>query len=171
MTTIQTSPAIVPTFDDEAGAGRKLAIICSKGNLDMAYPGLVLANAALGEGVETHLFFTFWGFDMITKSRMGDLKFTPLGNTATHMPQGLGGLPGMTAMATHQMKKQIAEVGVPEVPEFLEQIVASGGHLWACRMSADMMHLTEADLYEEVEGIISAADFIEKTDGAQLLFI
>jgi peroxiredoxin family protein len=108
---------------------------------------------------------------MITKSRMRDLKFTPLGNTATHMPQGLGGIPGMTAMATHMMKKQIADVGVPEVPEFLEQIVASGGHLWACRMSADMMHLTEADLYDEVEGIISAADFIEKTDGAQLLFI
>jgi len=102
---------------------------------------------------------------------MHDLKFSPLGNTATHLPQGLGGIPGMTAMATHMMKKQIAEVGVPEVPEFLEQIVASGGHLWACRMSADMMHLTEEDLYEEVEGIISAADFIEKTEGAQLLFI
>jgi peroxiredoxin family protein len=169
--TTQTAPAIVPNFDDEATAGRKLAIIGSKGNLDMAYPGLVLANAALGEGVETRLFFTFWGFDMITKSRMHDLKFTPLGNTATHMPQGLGGLPGMTAMATHQMKKQIAEIGVPEVPEFLEQIVASGGHLWACRMSADMMHLTEEDLYGDVEGIISAAEFIEKTDGAQLLFI
>ena len=96
---------------------------------------------------------------------------TPLGNTATHMPQGLGGLPGMTAMATHMMKKQIADIGVPEVPEFLEQIVASGGHLWACRMSADMMHLTADDLYDEVEGIISAADFIEKTEGAQLLFI
>ena len=165
------APAVVPNFDDPATEGRKLAIICSKGNLDMAYPGLVLANAALGEGVETHLFFTFWGFDMITKSRMHDLKFTPLGNTATHMPQGLGGLPGMTAMATHMMKRQIAEIGVPEVPEFLEQIVASGGHLWACRMSADMMHLTENDLYEPVEGIISAADFIEKTEGAQLLFI
>ena len=60
----------MPDFGDDATAGRKLAIICSKGNLDMAYPGLVLANAALGEGVETHLFFTFWGFDMITKSRM-----------------------------------------------------------------------------------------------------
>jgi hypothetical protein len=77
----------------------------------------------------------------------------------------------MTAMATHQMKKQIHDVGVPEVPEFLEQIVASGGHLWACRMSADMMHLTENDLYEDVEGIISAGDFIDKTEGAQLLFI
>jgi peroxiredoxin family protein len=169
--TNQTAPVIVPDFDDEATTGRKLAIICSKGNLDMAYPGLVLANAALGEGVETHLFFTFWGFDIITKSRMHDLKFTLLGNTATHMPQGLGGLPGMTAMATHKMKKQIAEIGVPEVPEFLEQIVASGGHLWACRMSADMMNLTEDDLYEAVEGIINAADFIEKTEGAQLLFI
>jgi peroxiredoxin family protein len=169
--TTQTAPAIVPDFGDTAATGRKLAIICSKGNLDMAYPGLVLANAALGEGVETHLFFTFWGFDIITKSRMRDLKFTPLGNTATHMPQGLGGLPGMTAMATHMMRRQIAEVGVPEVPEFLEQIVASGGHLWACRMSADMMHLSEDDLYDAVEGIISAADFIEKTEGAQLLFI
>ena len=171
MTTTEAAPAIVPNFDDESTTGRKLAIICSKGTLDMAYPGLILANAALGEGVETHLFFTFWGFDMITKSRMNDLKFTMLGNTATHLPQGLGGLPGMTAMATHQMKKQIHDVGVPDVPEFLEQIVASGGHLWACRMSADMMHLDESDLSDDVEGIISAADFIEKSEGAQLLFI
>src|SRR6266545_2061575 len=171
MTTVDSAPAIVPNFDDDTTVGRKLAIICSKGTLDMAYPGRVRANAARGERSETHLSFTFWGFDMITKSRMHDLKFTMLGNTATHLPQGLGGLPGMTAVATHMMRKQIAEIGVPEVPEFLEQIVASGGHLWACRMSADMMHLTEADLYEEVEGVISAADFIEKTDGAQLLFI
>jgi len=169
-TTPQSGPTIVPDFGDNAPTGRKLAIICSKGNLDMAYPGLILANAALGEGVETHLFFTFWGFDMITKSRMGELKFTMLGNTATHMPQGLGGLPGMTAIATHQMRKQIHDIGVPDVPEFLAQIVDSGGHLWACRMSADMMHLDESDLYEAVEGIISAADFIDKTDGAQLLF-
>jgi peroxiredoxin family protein len=164
------APNLVPDFGDSS-TGRKLAIICSKGNLDMAYPGLILANAALGEGVETHLFFTFWGFDIITKSRMADLKFTPLGNTATHMPQGLGGLPGMTAMATHMMRKQIDSIGVPTVPEFLEQIIASGGHLWACRMSADMMHLSKEDLHDAVEGIISASDFIEKTDGAQLLFI
>jgi peroxiredoxin family protein len=171
MSTTETAPAIIPDFGTEAAAGRKLAIICSKGSLDMAYPGLILANAALGEGVETHLFFTFWGFDMINKKTMGDLKFTPLGNTAAHMPQGLGGLPGITHMATSKLKKSIADLDVPEVPEFLEQIVASGGHLWACRMSADMNHLTEEDLYEEVEGIISASDFIELTDGAQLLFI
>jgi peroxiredoxin family protein len=178
MTTTEAHPAIVPNFDEEASAGRKLAIICSKGNLDMAYPGLVLANAALGEGVETHMFFTFWGFDMITKSRMDHLQFSPAGNTAMHMPigdahlpQALAPLPGMTAMATRMLKKSIADLGVPEVPEFLDQIVAAGGHLWACRMSADMNHLVEADLRDDVEGIISASDFIEKTEGAQLLFI
>jgi peroxiredoxin family protein len=93
----------------------------------------------------------------------------PIGDA--HIPQALTPLPGMTAMATHMLKKQIADLGVPEVPEFLDQIVAAGGHLWACRMSADMMKLTESDLRDDVEGIISAADFIELTNGAQLLFI
>ena len=95
MTTTENAPAIVPQFDTE-DSGRKLAIICSKGTLDMAYPGLVLANAALGEGIETHLFFTFWGFEMINKKTTGTLQFTLLGNPATHMPHGLGGLPWMS---------------------------------------------------------------------------
>ena len=177
MTVTEERTTLVPNFDDEAEAGRKIAIICSKGNLDMAYPGLIIANAALGEGVETHLFFTFWGFDMITKSRMNDLQFSPVGNTAmhpvgdSHIPQALAPMPGMTAMATHMLKKQIADLGVPEVPDLLEQIVAAGGHLWACRMSADLNKLTESDLRDDVEGIISAAEFVEKTNRAQLLFI
>ncbi len=170
MTTTEQAPTPVPDFGEEE-TGRKLAIICSKGSLDMAYPGLVLANAALGEGVEAHLFFTFWGFDMINKKTMGHLKFTPVGNPATHMPTLLMGLPGMTAFATHMMKKQIEGIDIPDVPEFLELITDAGGHLWACRMTADMMHIEEEDLYERVEGIISASDFIEMTEGAQLLFI
>jgi len=169
MTTTKEAP--VPTFEDEEKTDRKLAIICSKGSLDMAYPGLVLANAALGEGVEVHLFFTFWGFDIINKKTMGHLKFTPLGNPATHMPPWLMGLPGMTSFATHMMKKQIEGLDIPDVPEFLELITESGGHLWACRMSADMMHLSEDDLYEGVEGIINASEFIEMTDGAEIMFI
>jgi peroxiredoxin family protein len=167
-TVLESAP--IPTFEDEQ-SGRKLCIICSKGSLDMAYPGLVLANAALGEGVDVHLFFTFWGFDVINKETMAHLKFTPVGNPATHMPPSLMGLPGMTAFATHMMKKQIEGIDVPDVPEFLEMITDAGGHLWACRMSADMMHLTEDDLYSRVEGIISAADFIELSEGAQIIFV
>ena len=168
---------LIPNFDnDDADDERMLAIICSKGNLDMAYPGLILANAALGEGVNTHLFFTFWGFDMITKARMHDLKFSPAGNTALHLPlkdvrlpQALA--PAMTAPATAMLKKQLEALDVPEVPDFLDQIVGAGGHLWACQMSADMNHLDESQLRDDVEGIINASQFIEMTKGAQLLFI
>lgn len=172
-----TTPAIVPNFGGE-NTDRKLAIICSKGNLDMAYPGLILGNAALGEGIETHIFFTFWGFDMIIKSRMNDLQFSPAGNTAmhvpgtnVHIPQAVMPAPGMTAMATKMLKKQLADLNIPDVPDFLDQIVASGGHLWACRLSADMNKVSELDLRDDVEGIISASDFMEITANAQLLFI
>jgi peroxiredoxin family protein len=178
MTTTTTAPAIVPNFDDEDSGDRKLVIICSKGNLDMAYPGLVLANAALGEGIETHMFFTFWGLDIILKSRMNDLKFTPVGNTAMHLPVGdarvpqiLSAIPGMQGMSTKMMKKQISDLGVPEVPDFLEQITAAGGHLWACRMSVDMLKVTEDDMYEGVEAVINATNFMELSAGGQLLFI
>ena len=94
-------PAIVPNFGSD-NTDRKLAIICSKGNLDMAYPGLILANAAM------HLP----GSDM-------------------HIPQAIMPAPGMTAVATKMLKKQITDLGLPEVPDFLHQIVAVGGHLWA----------------------------------------
>lgn len=168
-TALETAP--VPSFEDEEAEGRKLCIICSKGSLDMAYPGLVMANAALGEGIETHLFFTFWGFDIINKETMDHLQFTPVGNPATHMPPSLMGLPGMTAFATHMMKKQMEGIDIPDVPEFLDMITDAGGHLWGCRMSADMQHLDESDLYDRVEAIISAADFIELSEGAQIIFV
>lgn len=165
---------------------RKMVLICSKGNLDMAYPGLILANAAAGEGIETHIFFTFWGLDIINKKTNDHLKFSMIGNTAMHMPelgylkpglehvsmpQIMGQLPGMTAMATKLMKKQIAELDVPTIPEFLDLLEAAGVQMWACRMSFDMMKMIEADLHSGVRGVISATDFMELSDGAQTLFI
>jgi peroxiredoxin family protein len=170
ITESATSTSTVPDFGDDA-ADRKMCFVCSKGTLDMAYPALIMANGALNEGVETHIFFTFWGLDMITKKTMDDLKFTILGNPATHMPQGLGGLPGMTGVATKMMKKQIAGLDVPEVPEFLEMLVEMGAHLWACKMSVDMMDLAEDDLFDGVEDIINVSEFIELSDGAQIVFI
>ena len=181
-----TDAPIVPDFSgpdcpvpDAVPAQRKLVIICSKGNLDMAYPGLILGSAALGEGIETHLFFTFWGFDIITKSRMEDLKFTMLGNTAMHLTQApklpipalAGAIPGMTRVATSMMRKQIADLEIPTVPEMLDQIVEMGGHLWGCRMSFDMMQLNEADLHDGVEAVISASDFMDISEGGQIIFI
>lgn len=150
---------------------RKLAIICSKGSLDMAYPGLVLANAGRMMGIEVDLFFTFWGMDVITKSKVDHLKVVPVGNPAMHMPQMVGGLPGMTDLATSMMKKEIEKLDMPPIREFLEMIHDAGAGIYACQMAADMMHLEEDDLLDEVDGILGAMEFLEMAEDAQLLFI
>ena len=177
MTMTETAPVAVPDFGDDAEE-RKICFICSKGNLDMAYPALIMANGALGEGVQVDIFFTFWGMDMINKGTWDNLQFSMLGNTAMHMPgstkhlpQGLGGLPGMTGYATHMLKKQIADLDVPEVPEFIEMLHDMGARFWACKMSVDMMGLSEKDMYEGVEDIINVNEFIEISEGAQIIFI
>ncbi|MGI9667081.1 MAG: DsrE/DsrF/DrsH-like family protein [Acidimicrobiia bacterium] len=170
MTALDTQPTIVPDFGDDEEA-RKIAFVCSKGTLDMAYPALIMASGALEQGVETHIFFTFWGMDMINKKTMGDLKFTPVGNTATHMPMALTPLPGMTTMATSRMRKQMEELDIPDVPSFLGHLADMGCHLWACKMSVDMFDLEEDDMRDDLEGVLNVSDFIEIIDGAQTMFI
>ncbi len=150
---------------------RKLSIICSKGTLDMAYPGLILANAALMEGIDVNVFFTFWGLDMVNKKKMTHLKATPLGNPSMGMPNIVSILPGVTSMATSMMKKEIEKLDFPPVDEFLEMIHDAGGHLYGCRMAMDMMKLTKDDLCTEVDEVIGAMEFMEISDGGQIIFI
>ena len=161
-------------FEDKE---RKLCIICSKGSLDMAYPGLVLANAALMEGIDVTMFFTFWGLDMVTKERMNSLKVTPMGNPAMAMPNGmgipnvLGILPGMTDFSTSMMKKEIAQLDFPPVDEFLQMISDAGAEMYGCQLSMDMMKLTKADLCDEVNDVVGAMEFMEMSEDAQIIFI
>lgn len=150
---------------------RKLCIICSKGTLDMAYPGLVLANAALMEGIEVHMFFTFWGLDMITKAKMNNLKATPLGNPSMGIPNLLSIIPGMTAVASWMMKKEIEKLDFPPVGEFMEMVVDAGAKLYGCKMSMDMMKLTKEDLFEGVDSVLGAMEFMEISEGAQIIFV
>jgi len=46
-----------------------------------------------------------------------------------------------------------------------------GAHLWACRMSVDMMELETDDLFDGVEDVINVSEFIELSDGAQVIFV
>lgn len=161
-------------FEDKE---RKLCIICSKGSLDMAYPGMVLANAALMEGIDVTMFFTFWGLDMITKTKMNSLKVTPVGNPAMAMPNGMGVpnlfgvLPGMTDFSTTMMKKEIAALDFPPVDEFLQMISDAGAEMYGCQLSMDMMKLKKEDLFEGVNDVVGAMEFMEMSEDAQIIFI
>ena len=69
------------------------------------------------------------------------------------------------------MKRMMAEEDVPDVPEFLDLMEAAGAHMYACKLTFDMMKLIEADLHPGVEAVISAGDFIEISEGAQVIFV
>jgi Uncharacterized conserved protein len=161
---------------------RKMAFICSKGTLDMAYPALVMGWAALGNGIDVTIFFTFWGMDLINKDRVDHLEIAPVANTSMKMslmgvpgnlgiPQFLGVLPGMTAFATALMKDKMKKLEVPSVREYLQMLVDAGARLYACKMSVDMMGLKMDNFVEGVEGIVTAGDFMDMTEGAQIVFI
>jgi len=148
-----------------------IAIICSKGTLDMAYPGLILANAARMSGIDATLFFTFWGLDIITQKTLDHLHVATVGNPSMGMPTMLGGLPGMESFATAMMKRGMGKLDIPPVREMLEILSDSGAHLYGCKMAMDMFKRTRADLIPQVEDVITAMDFFDKAAGAQVLFI
>ncbi|MBE9474965.1 MAG: DsrE/DsrF/DrsH-like family protein [Chloroflexi bacterium] len=162
---------------------RKIAFICSKGNMDMVYPALVMGWAALGNGIDVTIFFTFWGMDMINKARVDRLEVAPVANTSMKMnlmgvdtgnlgiPNIMGVLPGMTAFATKLMNDKMAGIDVPPVREYLEMLVDGGAKLYACKMSVDMFDLEMDDFVDGVIDIVTASDFMDMTEGAQIVFI
>ncbi len=155
-------------------AERKICIIASQGSLDMAYPPLIIANAARMSGVETHIFFTFWGLDVISKAKMKNLNVATVGNPAMHpkfhIPTMLGGLPGMSRMASGMMRSEIDKLGFPPVDEFVEMLIDSGAKLYGCKMSMDMMELEQVNLVDGAE-VLGAMEFIELSEGSQIIFV
>jgi peroxiredoxin family protein len=167
--TTQTAPEAAQA--DEQETTRKVAIICSKGSLDMAYPGLIMANAARMMGIEAMLFFTFWGLDIVTEKKVDHLKPGMLGNPSSPMPHAVMGLPGMHALAGKMMKKQIEELDIPEVRELLEILDDAGAEMYSCQMAMEMFDLEQSDLIPQVKESLTAMDFWEKADGAQVVFV
>ena len=165
-----------------AQQNRKMAFICSKGNLDMAYPALFMGWAALGNGIDVMIFFTFWGMDMINKARVDHLEIPPVANASMKMnmmgvpgylgiPQIMGIIPGMTAFASWLMKKKMKALQVPTVREYLQMIVDGGGKLYACKNTVDMFGLKKEDFIDGVVDIVTVGDFIDMTEGSQIIFI
>ena len=148
----------------------KVAIVVSKGSLEGIYPGLILANGARMEGIEAHVFFTFFGLDAIRKDRWEHIKVATVGNPGMHMASLVGVLPGMSALATKMMARQMEKLDIPPIPEFVELIADSGAGIYACKASVDMFKLTEADFVPQVRGIITVGEFYALAAGGEIIF-
>lgn len=155
------------------GEINKMMIILSKATLENVYAAFVLANGARMEGIEAEIFFTFFGLEAIHSKKLEHLHVATVGNPAMHMPTMLGGLPGMEALATSMMKKEMEKIDMPDIHEFLDILVASGVKLWACRLAMDMFHYKKEDMYEGLSDVITVGDFYKQGSvlGTHMLFI
>ena len=160
-----------PTIDGtEPKTIEKVAIVVSKGSLEGIYPALIMANGARMEGIESDLFFTFFGLDAIRKDRFEKIKVATVGNPGMHMATWIGAIPGFSALATLMMKRQMEKIDIPPIPEFIELVHDSGVHLYACKATVDMFELTMEDFVPQVEEIISVGEFYERAAGGQIIF-
>jgi len=126
--------------------------ICSRDTLDGIYPSLILGINARRLGMDATIFYTFMGINAIKKGRVGKAKFIPAGV--------MGAIPGMSSFATWMMKKKIDKAQIPTIEELFEIAELEGVKFVACRMTMDMMELTEADLMDGVE-VQAADDFMK----------
>ena len=142
---------------------KKMAIIASKGTLDMAYPPLILASTAAAMDVEVQIFFTLYGVNIVNKNKYRSLQVSPIANPAMPspipFPNILGILPGMTSLATSMMGGMIKKINWPSIPELVDACKEMDVKLIACTPTLEMTGVKKEDL---VEGVVvaGAAEFL-----------
>jgi peroxiredoxin family protein len=146
---------------------KRLAIIAEHGTLDAAYPPLILATAAVAMDMEAAIFFTFYGLEILKKGKLDKLQVSPIANPAMpqpvpgiSVPNILGMLPGMTAVATGMMNSWMKKANVAKLSELMEIAIEMNVRLIACQMTMDVMGIKKEDLMDGIE-IGGAATFLE----------
>lgn len=141
------------------------AIIASKGTLDWAYPPFILATTAAAIGMETSVFFTFYGLNLIRKDFEKRTRVSPTGNPAmpmpVPMPDVLTGMPGMKALATSMMKSMFRKKNVATLRELIDSALELGVNLIACQMTMEVFGYEPEDFIDGVQ-FGGAAAFLSK---------
>ena len=151
------------------GQPKRMAIIASKGALDMAYPPLILASTAAALDYEVQIFFTFYGLTLLRKD-LSDVKISPLANPAMPMPLPMpvmvAALPGMESMATMMMKQKLKKHGVASLEELRTACLEAGVKLIACQMTLDLFEFDKAGFIDGIEygGAATFLEFAGKSD-------
>ena len=148
---------------------KKMAIIATKGTLDMAYPPFILASTAAALGYDVQIFFTFYGLQLLRKD-LSDVKISPLANPAMPMPVPMPVivqmLPGMETVATMMMKQKLKKHGVATLEELREICLEADVKFIACQMTVDLFEFDKSEFIDNVEygGAAMFMKFAGETD-------
>ena len=135
---------------------KRLAIIAHGGTIDRLYPVFILASAAAAMDMETHVYFTFWGLNMLRKGAMEKAE-----------------LPTMYKDMEGQLKKKLGEMKYPTPYEMLKRLKTTGMlKIYACSPTMEMLGIKKEDLIPEVDEIAGAAAFLDIASDADItLFV
>lgn len=135
-------------------AAKKMALISTKGTLDMGYPPFILASTASALGWEVQVFFTFYGLQLLRKD-LSSIKISPLANPAmpmpVPMPVAVQMLPGMESMATAMMKAKMKKKGVASLEELRSLCLESDVKFIACQMTVDLFDYERSDFIDGID--------------------
>lgn len=137
----------------------------------MVYPALMIATTGATMGKEVHMFFTFWGMNAVNKKTVTSMKVASVGNPGLPMPNILGMIPGMTAMATRMMNGRMKKAKIQSIPEMFRMAKDLGVKLHACSTTMDVMGVPKEALIEEVDDVVGAATMLQLGEGGQIIFI
>jgi len=133
---------------------KKMALIATKGTLDMAYPPFILGSTAAALGWDVQIFFTFYGLQLLRKD-LSDVRISPLANPAMPMPVPMPVvvqmLPGMESMATMLMKQKLKSKGVASLEQLRDLCRESDVKFIACQMTVDLFDFTREDFIDGIE--------------------
>jgi len=160
---------------------KRLAIIASKGTLDMAYIPFILGSTAAAMGWEVGIFFTFFGLTLLKPKIQASV--TPLGNPAMPMKMPFGpkwfqnvvwpipvfmmSIPGFQALATTLMKMTFKNSNVATIEELRDICIQFGARLIGCQMTMDVFGFKREDFIPQAE-IAGAAAFLEYAGDADV---
>ena len=135
-------------------------ILLLSGDFDKVFAAFSLASAAASAGMDTTIFFTFWGLKAIQKGNLTGSGF--MGRMIGLLNRGgLGRLNpskfSFGGMGRWMFKKMMAAKGAAGLPELRQACIDLGVRFLACKMSMDVMEIKRDDLIPEVEDVVGAA--------------
>ena len=137
---------------DGAANQKSMTIIVTKGTLDWAYPPFILATTAAAMGVNTTMFFTFYGLGLLLKKmalKISTLAMKmPMMGMHMSMPNWMSTIPGIDSMASSMMKNMIKKKGVASIEELREMAIEADVKMIACQMTLDLFEIKKEDLID-----------------------
>ena len=161
---------------------RKLVIFAWSGDMDKVWPQLILATSGAAMGMETTVFFTFWGlFPLLKNDKAAGRARRITGDSWMQKMLSLmnrGGTEHLKlskmnfAGAGPAMMKSLAKGHKVASPtELMQLALEMGVHLVPCQMTMDLMGLSREDLIDGLDEPAGATTALLEAQDAITLFI